>query len=517
MNLSSRIWTAADCKAADSRTLSLQQVSSLELMERAAACFLQALRVHRRYRPAVPVTVLAGPGNNGGDALALARMLHPTHPVRIFIPGGLERLSADARRNLDRLPPELAVTEGTPASLQPDGAGEGILIDGLFGTGLDRPLGEPWASWVNASVSFRGFRVSIDMPSGLLADMPPDAPVFRADWTGTFQGWKLPLLLPRPFSGEIQVLDIGLLPPQEWEDRLFCLGPRTEAPLVRIRDRFAHKGDFGHALLLAGSRGKAGAAVLAGQAVLRAGAGLLTIHGPHCAEGVLQVTVPEAMYSSDPGEGHLVTLPDLKPYRAVGMGPGLGTGAESGQVLLALLQECTVPLVLDADALNLLALQKKWIKLLPPHTILTPHPGEWDRLAGGVQSPFRRLESARTLARKGSIWIVLKGAHTLIASPEGEAWFNFSGNPGMATAGSGDVLCGLITGFLAQGYPPGEACRLAVYLHGDAGDRASRRSPYREPSVVASDIIACFPDALEGLESRSFPENLPPGSSGLAR
>jgi len=259
------------------------------------------------------------------------------------------------------------------------------------------------------------------------------------------------------------------------------------ALLIPERDIFAHKGNFGHALLLAGSRGKTGAAVLAAKACLRSGVGLLTVHIPACGELILQTAIPEAMIDIDEEQDFITHLGLLSKYNAIGIGPGIGCNEKTAGVLLQLFNNATQPLVLDADAINLIAQNKHLQHTLPANSILTPHAGEFDRLAGRSENVYNRLEKACQWAVQHQCYIVLKGANTAICTPNKECYFNSTGNPGMATAGSGDVLTGIILGLLAQSYSPLNASLTGVFLHGLAGDIAANEES--QESLIASDII----------------------------
>lgn len=255
---------------------------------------------------------------------------------------------------------------------------------------------------------------------------------------------------------------------------------------VKIRQNESHKGTYGHALLLAGAYGKMGAAVLSAKGCLRSGVGLLTVHVPSCGYQIMQISVHEAMCSTDSHENFLTKSPEFTPYAAIGVGPGIGMDAATANMIKSILVNCTSPLVMDADALNLLSEDNKLLQRLPENTILTPHVKEFDRLAGESKSREERLEKQRAFAQQYNCIVVLKDAETCIASPSGEQFFNTSGNPGMATGGSGDVLTGIITGLLAQGYQPLVAALIAVYFHGRAGDDAAKQKG--ENALIASDL-----------------------------
>jgi NAD(P)H-hydrate epimerase len=295
---------------------------------------------------------------------------------------------------------------------------------------------------------------------------------------------------------DFSVLDIKLLLPpatgkvlyfQEAEDLRKCHKPRA---------RFSHKGTFGHALLLAGSEGKMGAAMLATKALLRSGVGLLTVQVPSCGRDLIQLSAPSAMVMPDASEKDLSTVPDTTAFSAIGIGPGIGRNPETQEVLRALLQQ-NKPMVLDADALNILAENPEMLKLLPENSILTPHPKEFSRISGFQGTDYARLQAARDFASKWKVYLILKGAYTLICSPDGSAWFNSTGNPGMAKGGSGDVLTGIITGLLAQSYSPEAAARLGVYLHGLAGDKAAARLGMQ--AMLPDDLIDSISEAWQVL------------------
>lgn len=270
---------------------------------------------------------------------------------------------------------------------------------------------------------------------------------------------------------------------------------RLVSAFMKERDKFSHKGDYGHALLIAGSLGKGGAAVLSARGVLRAGAGLLTVHIPGRLNDILQSSVPEAMCTLDANDNHLSVLPSLEGFNAVGAGPGLGLAPETGSLVSDLIESCRVPLVLDADALNIVASRPELLARMRRDTILTPHPGEFDRFAGPHSTREERIASQKKISRKYGVIIVLKGAGTTISLPDGEIFENTTGNPGMATGGSGDVLTGIILGMLAQSYTPAQAAIAGVFFHGLAGDFAAGSKGER--SIIATDIVESLPLAFK--------------------
>jgi NAD(P)H-hydrate epimerase len=282
-------------------------------------------------------------------------------------------------------------------------------------------------------------------------------------------------------------MEYNLLVNKEIEINFYSIEETDIAALIPPRNRFAHKGNFGHALLIAGSRGKTGAAVLAAKSCLRSGSGLLTVHVPACGEIILQTTIPEAMIEIDKEQDYISNVESIARFNAIGIGPGVGCNEKTAEVLLYLFKHTNQPLVLDADAINLVAQSKQLKQALPANSILTPHVGELDRLAGVSENALDRLQKACQWAEQYQCYVVLKGYNTAICTPEKTCFFNPTGNPGMATAGSGDVLTGIVLGLLAQSYSPLNASLAGVFLHGLAGDIAT--SEKSQESLIASDII----------------------------
>ena len=505
-----KILSAAQTRELDQATMREQDLTSAQLMERAAQALL--FWFYGEYghgRVPADTLLLCGPGNNGGDGLALARLLHEArYAVRVaLLPA--DKQSADWQHNRQRLPEAVPVHEISAENL-PEIPADTVVIDALFGSGLSRPL-TGLAAAVVAHLNAAPARVlAVDMPSGLFADapQPADSPVVRAAHTVSFGLPKLAFLLPQNagFVGEWQMEDIDLSAdfiataetPWHYTDAAAVAG--TLAP----RPRFSHKGTFGHALLLAGSRGKMGAAVLSAGACLRGGVGLLTAHVPGCGYDILQISQPEAMCLTDKQVNFITKLPKLPPYQAVGIGPGLGQEDATLAVLRKLLKAAAkplektgqpLPLVIDADALNLLGSHRELLKLLPENTVLTPHPKEFERLTEPARDDYHRLELLRDFATKYRCLVVLKGAYTCLATPTGELHFNSTGNPGMATGGSGDVLTGLLLALRAHAQLPAfAAVRLGVFAHGRAGDLAAAQTG--QTGLVAGDIVRHIGPAL---------------------
>jgi NAD(P)H-hydrate epimerase len=489
-----KIFTSAEIREIDAATIRLEPVTPAGLMERAATTLFQ--RIKDIVAPERKINVFAGPGNNGGDGLVLAKLMHEDgYFVRVFVVETGSARSNEFRLNSDRLersgiiPFLLADTAQFPAIGRDE-----VIIDAIFGTGLRKPPAGIAAEVIRRINETCAFIISVDVPSGLFCEDNSSSDrdsVVRATQTITFQFPKLAFLFAGYgiYTGTWEVIDIGLHSEtiSAMKTPYHYILRENVRPLLKTRCKFDHKGTFGHALLVAGSYGKAGAAILSAGAALRTGSGLVTVHTPASSVLALQAALPEAMVSPDPGSSNVTALPDLTQYDAIGAGPGLGTDPDTATVLKSLLERAAVPVVLDADALNILSQHREWFDLLSPRTILTPHPGEFRRLTGTESSDFRLMEEQRDFAVRHRCVVVLKGAYTSVALPDGMVYFNSTGNPGMATGGSGDVLTGMITSLLAQGYEPADAAITGVYLHGLSGDIALRI--HSEESVIAGDIL----------------------------
>lgn len=500
-----KIFPTSGIRQLDAYTIEHEPIASIDLMERAAQVLAGAIAA--RWTTDTRLTIFAGPGNNGGDALAVARLLVGRgYQVETFLFNTQGKLSPDCATNMERLAavPDVDFHEVTSQFTFPKLTADDVIIDGLFGSGLNKPLTGGFAAVVKFINASPARVVSIDVPSGLMGEdntYNTSASIVRADLTLSLQLPKLAFLFAENemYVGEWRLLDIGLSRQalEEMPTDYELTEPATVAALLRPRGRFAHKGNFGRALLVAGSQGMAGASVLAARACLRSGVGLLTAHVPFCNNDIVQTAVPEAMTELDLSDTCFATPIDTDDYQAVAIGPGLGQQPETVSALLEQVETCETPMVLDADALNILGENRAYLSHLPKGSILTPHPKELERLVGKCQNSYERLERARELARQASVHIVLKGAYTAVISPEGTCRFNPSGNPGMATGGSGDVLTGILLALLAQGYTAGDAALLGVYVHGLAGDLAAEACG--EISLTASDIVAHLPQAWKEL------------------
>jgi NAD(P)H-hydrate epimerase len=495
------ILSAEQIRAWDQYTMKQEPIASIDLMERAATSCLSWLE--RGGYLDQSFSIYCGKGNNGGDGLALARMLSNLDclvTVHILEFGSIG--TEDFQANLARLhstPVEVRFVQG-PGHFHTIPAGD-IVIDALLGSGLNRKLDGVTAQLVNHLNASGNEIISIDIPSGLFVSRSSKGnTVVRAAHTLSFQVYKPAFLMPEneAFVGEVHILDIGLHPGylDSLQSEAELLDPTIIGAIYKPRKSFAHKGNFGHALLVAGSYGKMGAAVLAANACLRSGSGLLTCDIPGSGYPILQTALPEAMLVMDPDERIHTKVPDgVDKYSVVGVGPGLGQEGPTVAFFRGLLQRYRKSMVIDADALNILASHPDWLEMLPPYSILTPHPKEFERLFGPSADDYARLEKAREQARKYGVIIVLKGHYTHIAMPGGKSYFNSTGNAGMAKGGSGDVLTGILTALLGQSYSPGEAALLGVYLHGLAGDLAA--DSHSQESMLPSDLTAHLGKAFQ--------------------
>ena len=502
-----KIFRSKQIAEIDAYTIKNEPVSSIDLMERASLNLYEW--IIERYNQEQSFKIFVGPGNNGGDGLALARMLADAkYSVEVYIPQISEKLSFDCQMNLDRLKNQavVSITYITSCEMFSVFDEECIVIDALFGSGLSRPLEGLGTDLVKLINDSKTEVVAIDIPSGLFGEdnsLNDLDNCIHADYTLSFQFPKLSFLFPEceMCVGDWEVLPIGLHPdivkelesPYQLIDRVFIKS------LLKTRTRFSHKGTYGHGLLISGSYGKMGAAILASKAGLRSGIGLLSTHIPRLGYDIMQTAVPESMVSIDRSDIIFTEYPDLENFDAIGVGPGIDTKCNSERALEELLEECNKPLILDADALNIIGTDQELKKMLPKGTILTPHMKEFERILGVSTSAFERNEKQRVFSIEQSVVMVLKGAFSAITDEKGRCYFNPTGNPGMATAGSGDVLTGIILSLLAQGYSSIHAALVGVYVHGLAGDLAAKE--VGEEALIASDIVEFLPQAWKELRS----------------
>ncbi len=500
-----KIFSSAQIREIDEHTIMHEPISSIDLMERASEKLFKWIT--EKYNRSRRIQIFAGPGNNGGDGLALARMLSLNrYDVEVCFVKFSDKTSADWEINRRRLEAETPVRLKylTSSDQFPVISPGEIIIDAIFGSGLTKVAEGLPGEVINQINQADTTRISIDIPSGLFGEDNSENSydkIIKADYCLSFQFPRLSFMFAEnaEYAGDWVVLPIGLnnnaiekiLSPYSF------LENRDIAPLIKKRNKFDHKGKFGHGLLVSGSYGKMGAAVLGAGAALRTGIGLITCHVPACGILIMQSALAEAMVKTDKSENFISDIGNTDSFNAVGAGPGLGTDQQSQKALHSLLSECKKPMILDADALNILSLNKEWLTLIPSGTVLTPHPKEFERLAGKSENGFARMKRQIDFSREHNCIVVLKGAHTSISTPDGRVLFNSTGNPGMATAGSGDVLTGIILSLLAQGYTPENAAVTGVYLHGKAGDIAAGESCFE--SIIASDIINCIGKAFNNI------------------
>lgn len=471
-----KILSVNQIRALDAHTIQHEPIASIDLMERASRIVFNWLS--NKYNADTTFTVFCGQGNNGGDGLVIARLLHKHgYKTTCYLLNTSNKYSDDNQKNQERLSPLKPFERISSSETLPE-INTRVVIDAIFGSGLDRPVEGLAAELIHHINKSEKEIVAIDLASGLFADKKSkgDA-IIQPTYTLTFQLPKLAFLLPENeyFTGDWKVLDIGL-------SQEFIAEAKTNYYYTTAVDehkkkvhKFAHKGNFGHALLIAGSYGKMGAALLASRACLKSGVGLLTTHLPQCGYQIMQIGLPEAMVSVDTDEAFFSSLPDrLDNYSALGIGPGLGLHSTSIKAFENVLSIWKKPLVIDADGLNMLSQNKALLKKLPQNSLLTPHPGEFKRLVGDWKDDFERLQLLRDFCQQHNVITILKGAHTAVCHSDGTIFFNSTGNPGMATAGSGDVLTGILLSYLAQGVDSIIAAKSAVFNHGVAGDEAKK-------------------------------------------
>lgn len=481
-------------READAYTIEHEPITDIDLMERAATELFEWIQA--KTDPIKTVRIYCGLGNNGGDGFAVGRMLaNIGFTIEIVVVRYAEKMSPSCQTNYDRIKEskevnliELRETNELP-TIHPDD----IVVDAIFGSGLSRPIKGFIGNVVDHINESKAVIIAVDAPSGFFCDrtnVGNKGSIIKADYTLTFQFPKLGFLFPEndQYVGKWEVLYIGLHPEfiEKAEVKNFYMIGKDCMKVIKKRSKFSHKGTYGHGLLIAGSYGKMGAATLAAKAGLKAGAGLITAHIPGKGYEIMQTSVPTAMVSIDPDEKEFTKVPDLNNYNAIAVGPGIGLGEQTQKALKLLIQNTGMPLIFDADAINILGENKTWIPFIPPESIFTPHPKEFERLIGKSSDNFERNQMQRKFSIKYKAYVVLKGAHTTITCPDGTCYFNSTGNPGMATGGSGDVLTGILLGLKAQGYSSKETSVLGTYLHGVAGDIAAEKWGYE--ALTANNI-----------------------------
>ena len=494
-----KLYSTKQIYKADQISIKKEEIVSSELMERAALQLFNWIHLRMQGAP-VKIHLFCGIGNNGGDGIALARhLLDHGYNISVYVINYSEKRSKDFLINLDRLkarkywPSFMSSDDELPEIGKDD-----IIVDGIFGIGLNRTPDDWVIKVIQHLNKSEAFILSIDIPSGLFADQGSEnlEAIVKSNFVLSFQTPKLVFFLPQtgPFIEQWEVLDIGLDPEylKVTETDYELIGKNEALSIYIPREKYAHKGTYGHALIIGGSYGKIGAVCLATNAALHAGSGLVTAYVPKIGNSILQTSLPEVMVITDSNEEVLETLAfDLEPT-VVGIGVGMGTNDKTVAGFTDFLSMNKKPLVLDADALNILSKNKTLLKNIPENTILTPHPKELERLIGTWKDEFEKLGKVKKFSKKYKCIVVIKGAHTIVVQNH-KGYVNTTGNPGMATAGSGDVLTGIITGLLAQGYSALNAAVFGVYLHGKAGDLAVESSGYQ--SLVASSLITSIGSA----------------------
>lgn len=493
------ILSSKEIKAWDEFTILHEPISSIALMERAA--FACSKWIMNKWDSKSPIVIFCGNGNNGGDGLVIARhLLEFGYKITVYTDLENNKRSIDNQKNMDELK-NLFSQSLCSINDNYEIAQDSIIIDALFGTGLNKCIDGKEKIWIEKINSFSNKKISIDVPSGLMIDeYDENNYCIQADYTLTFQCYKYTFLFPETgkYCGKIIRIDIGLL--NEYlkiiDSKKYIIDSKLSSSIYKARKSFSHKGTYGHSLLICGSHGKMGACILASKACLRSGTGLLSILIPETENDILQISTPEAMSITYKENS---SLPSIENYTSIGIGSGLGTSEKSIAIIQALFPQTSIPLILDADALNIISLQLELLEELPKGSLLTPHPKEFDRLFGESKNSFERHMKQLSESKKHGIYILLKGKHTCISSPEGESYFNLTGNAGMAKGGSGDVLTGIITALFAQYKNMLQAAILGVYLHGLAGDLTL--NDQSQESMLASDLIEHLGNAFASFDT----------------
>lgn len=500
-----KIFTTEQIRSWDQFTISHEPVSSIQLMERASMAAAHWISEHCKNHK--KLAVFCGNGNNGGDGLAVARILYlKGFDVDVFVSDSKKKFSEDASVNLKRL------RDLSGISVRKWGSDEHyhfdektIIVDALFGTGFSRPLEGDYKKLVEQLNNKKNTKISIDIPSGLSADEIFDdrSLILKADYTLTFQCWKRTFLHPETgqYTGKVVLLDIDLstIYAETTDSDYSVIDDQVISSIFVPRQEFSHKGSYGKAAIIGGSYGKIGAAVLATRSALKTGAGLTFTLAPECGNHILQTSCPEAMFIN--GGEQFITNFEMDKDVTCGAGPGLGTHSDTEKGFLNFLKNYSQPLVIDADALNIISKNQKNLKLIPKKSIITPHPKEFERLFGSTDNSFKRLELARKKAKELGFYIVLKDHHTQVITPEGNVFYNITGNAGLAKGGSGDILTGILTSLLAQKYSAEDACILGVWLHGRAADIASEK--HSKEAMLPTDVIDALGAVFEELNRKA--------------
>ncbi|RMZ59758.1 NAD(P)H-hydrate dehydratase [Chryseobacterium nematophagum] len=499
-----KIFTAEQIRQCEQYTVENEDIDSLYLMEKAAEACVDWIAAncknHKNF------AVFCGKGNNGGDGFAIATMLYlKGYDVEVFINDFKDKFSEEAAVNLRKFREVSGITMKNFKEVDYYRFDhKAIIIDAIFGTGLSRKIEGDYQELIDKLNTKKNIKISIDMPSGLCSDeiLPEDTTVLKADYTLTFQFWKKSFLHSETgkYVGKVIPLDIDLDKDfiSNTNTDYFIIEDKVVGGIFHPRSEFSHKGTYGRVTIIGGSYGKMGAVVLATKAALKSGSGLTFALAPKCGTEILQISNPEAMFVE--GGDQYINSFDFEEDSVYGIGPGLGTHIETEDKILKFLGDYSRPLILDADALNIIAKNKKNLKSIPKNSIITPHPKEFERLFGETENSFKRSELAIKKAKELHIFIVLKDHHTQVITPEGKVYYNITGNAGLAKGGSGDILTGILTSLLAQGYSEENAAILGVWIHGKAADFAAEK--FSKESMLPSDVINELGNVFEELNRK---------------
>ncbi|WP_317167327.1 NAD(P)H-hydrate dehydratase [Blattabacterium cuenoti] len=495
-------------KQAEKYCIDQKQISSLELMDRAAEnCFKWIIKHYQIKNKSF--IIFSGNGNNGGDGLSLARFLY-TYGVQVsvYILNISNHFSDEFLIQKNRIiKNNINLHHLYEGEKIPNFDKKNYIIDAIFGIGLNREIGNFWKNFIDI-LNKKKFSlvISIDIPSGMFIETNNNhksKKIIKATHTLTFYTPKIPFFLPdyEEYVGKWWVINLGVH--KDYFQKIYTKNYFVDCEYIRSikkrRKKFSHKGNYGHGLIIGGSYGMIGSMVLAGKACLRSGIGKLTIYTPHCGYSILQNGIPEAIIKTDKKKFFISKIDDLPKITSVGIGMGLGMHPKTQYALESFLLKISkrkkTNLILDADAINIIANKLDMLRILPKNTILTPHPKELFRLFGTWKNDYEKLNLLKEMSNKYHIFFVLKGFYSIISTPSGELYFNSTGNPGMSTAGSGDVLSGMIVSFLSQGYSEKDACIFSVYLHGLSGDIA--KNELCEESIISSDIVDCIAKSFQ--------------------
>jgi NAD(P)H-hydrate epimerase len=497
-----KILRTEQIRKADLYTIENEPIKSIDLMERAA--FQCTTWIENNIELSQKIMIFAGNGSNGGDGLAIARQLtEKKAEIEVYILNITDKSSDDFATNLKRLEKQNRVRINTITNKNnfPEINKNSIVIDAIFGSGLSKPIKGMISNLIEYINNSEARIISIDIPSGLFGEENhnQNQTVINATDTLTLE---LPYLSfffheNQDFVGDFHILPIGLSKEfiEKAETPHYTIESKFIHKEIKPRKKFSHKGDYGHGLLIAGSLGKMGAALMAAKACHRTGIGLLTVHVPKCGAEILQTASPETMLTVDQQEELSSEFFDLSTFSAIAIGPGIGLKRPTRLMLKVLIETYKKPIIFDADAITIIGDNKDWLNRLPKNSIFTPHPKEFERIAGTAKNHYERNKSMIEFSKKYGVYVVLKGAYTKIACPDGTCFFNTTGNPGMAAGGSGDVLTGMILSLLAQGYSEKQACKIGVYLHGLAGDIAAKQ--FGTISMLPTDLINNISKAFE--------------------